>query len=96
LVEVVLEPLLGFMLLTLGRVAVAPGMLDTVVSPTAGTLLETVTVMATAALVDGAEDLAVGERQLGVALQVLGREGDEDVAEGGHESKPCLRVLRRS
>ena len=34
-VQVVLEPLLGFMLLTLGTVAVATGMLDAVVSPTA-------------------------------------------------------------
>ena len=34
-VQVVLEPLLGFMLLTLGAVAVATGMIDAVVAPTA-------------------------------------------------------------
>ena len=34
-VQVVLEPLLGCMLLTLGTVAVATGMIDAVVSPTA-------------------------------------------------------------
>ena len=34
-VQVVLEPLLGFMLLTLGTVAVATGMMDAVLPPTA-------------------------------------------------------------
>ena len=34
-VQVVLEPLLGFMLLTLGTVAVATGMIDAVLPPTA-------------------------------------------------------------
>ena len=34
-VQVVLEPLLGCMLLTLGTVAVATGMMDAVVPPTA-------------------------------------------------------------
>jgi len=95
-VEVVLEPLLGLMLLTLGTVAVATGMLDAVVPPTAGTLIETVAVMATAALLDGADDLAVCERQLGVALQVLGRKSSEDVTESGHGRSPCMRALRRS
>ena len=79
-----------------GTVAVATGMLDAVVPPTAGTLIETVTVMATAALLDGADDLAVCERQLGVALQVLGRKSSEDVTESGHGRSPCMRALRRS
>jgi hypothetical protein len=83
------------MLLALGAMTVTTGMLDAMAPPTAGTLIETVTVMATAALLEGAEDLAVGERQLGIALQVLRREGDDEVTEGGHESNPCMRVLRR-
>ena len=39
-VQVVLEPLLGLMLLTLGTVAVATGMIDAVVPPTAWALVE--------------------------------------------------------
>ena len=85
LLEVVCEPLLGFMLLALGTVAVATGMLDAVVLATTGALREAVAVVSTSALLDGADDLAVGEGQMGVALQVLGRKGGEDVAEGGHD-----------
>jgi len=94
--EVVLEPLLGLMLLTLGTRAVATGMLAMGLPPTAGTLLETVTVMATAALVDGADDFAVGEGQLGGALQVLGRKSSEALTESGHGRSPCMRACRRS
>ena len=53
------EPLLGCMLLTLGTVAVATGMMDAVVSPTAWALREAVTVRSTAAILDGADALAV-------------------------------------
>jgi len=60
-VQMVLEPLLGFMLLTLGTVAVATGMIDAVVPPTRLALIEAVTIMPASALLDGAEDLAVCE-----------------------------------
>jgi hypothetical protein len=96
LVQVMCKPLLGLMLLTLGTVAVATGMLDVVLPPTARTLIETVTVMATAALLDGADHLAVGGGEVGVALQVCWRKGGEDVTQGSHGSRPCMRVLRRS
>src|SRR5712691_2870760 len=96
LLEVVCEPLLGFMLLTLWTVPVATGMVDAVVLTTAVALIEAVAVMAALALLDGADDLAVCEGQMGVALQVLGRKGGEDVAEGSHGRSPCMRVLRRS
>ena len=52
--------------------------------------------MATAALLDGADNLAVAEGQMGIALQVFWRKGGEDVTQGGHGSRPCMRVLRRS
>ena len=84
-VQVVVEPLLGFMLLTLGTVAVATGMIDAVVSPTALALIEAVPVLSAAAVLDGADDLAVCEGQLGVALQVFWSKGGADLAEGGHD-----------
>jgi len=56
-----LEPLLGCMLLTLGTVAVATGMIDAVVPPTSVALREAVTIMPASALLDGADDLAVCE-----------------------------------
>ena len=55
-----------------------------------------VAVVAALALLDGADDLTVGEGQMRVALQVLGRKGREDRAEGGHGRSPCMRVWRRS
>ena len=59
LVQVVLEPLVGLMLLALGTVAVATGMLDAVVLATALALIEARSVMSAAAVLDGADDLAV-------------------------------------
>ena len=58
-VQVVLEPVLGLRLLTLGTVAVATGMIDAVVPPTAWALREAMAVMAALALLDGADDLSV-------------------------------------
>jgi hypothetical protein len=59
-VEVVLKPLLGFMLLALGAVPVAAGMLDTVVSPTGWARIEAMAVVAALTVLDSADDLAVG------------------------------------
>jgi hypothetical protein len=58
-VQVMLEPLLGCMLLTLGTVAVPTGMVDAVVSPTVWALREAVSICAALALLDGADDLLV-------------------------------------
>jgi hypothetical protein len=96
LVQLMLKPLLGFMLLTLGTMPVATGMIDAVVSPTGLALIEAVAVVTTLALLDGADDLAVCERQMGVALQVFWRKDVKDIAERGHGRSPCMRVLRRS
>ncbi len=96
LVQVVLEPLLGLMLLALGTVAVATGMIDAVLLATTLALIEAMAIMPALALLDGADDLAVCEGQLGVALQVFWSKGGKDIAQGGHGRSPCMRVLRRS
>jgi hypothetical protein len=95
-VQMVREPLPGFMLLPLGTVAVPTGMVDAVLALTVGALREAMAVRATWTLLEGTDDLAVREGQLGVALPVFWRTGGEEVTEGGHESSPCMRVLRRS
>jgi hypothetical protein len=84
LLEVVCEPLRGFMLLTLGAVAVATGMLDAMVPPTGVALREAMAVRAALALLDGADDRAVGGGEVGIALQVLWGKRCEDLAEGRH------------
>ena len=94
--QVVLEPLLGFMLLTLGTVTVATGMIDAVLSATAVALREAVSIVSTAAMAEGADDLAMRGGEVGVTLKVLWGKGGEDIAEGGHGRSPCMRALMRS
>jgi hypothetical protein len=94
--QVVLEPRLGLMLLALGTVAVATGMIDTVVCPAALALLEAMAIMAALALLDGTDDFAVCSGKVGVALQVCWRASGENLAQGGHGSSPGMRALRRS
>ena len=96
LVEVVLKPLLRFMLLALGAVAVATRMLDAVLSLTVWALREAMAIGAAAAVLDGADHLTVCGGEVRIALQVFGRKSGEDVPQGGHGSRPCMRVLRRS
>ena len=83
------------MLLTLGAVAVATGMIHAVLPPTGVALIQAVAIMSALALLDGADDLAVCEGQMGVALQVFWSKGGEDLAEGGHDrSLPsCVDAL---
>ena len=69
--QVVEEPLLGFMLLTLRTVTIATSMIDVVLCPTAWALIEAVAVMAASALLDGADDLAVRGGKVGIALKVF-------------------------
>ena len=78
-VQVVLEPLLGFMLLTLGAVAVATGMVHAVLLTTTRALIETMAVVAAAALLNSPDDLAMCRGEMGVALQVFWCKGDADV-----------------
>ena len=95
-VQVVLEPLLGFMLLTLWAVPVATGMIDAVLPPTVWALREAMAVVSALALLDGTDDFAVLGGEAGIALQVLRGKSSEDITEGGHGRSPCMRALRRS
>ena len=90
-----MEPLLGLMLLALGTVAVATGMIDAVVLATTLALREAMAIMPALARLDGADDLAVCEGQLWVALQVCWSKGGADLAEGRHDrSLPsCVDAL---
>ena len=96
LLQVVCEPLLGFILLALGTVAVATRMIDAVLPPTTWALLEAGAVVSALAGLDSADDLAVGGGQVGIALQVFWSKSRADSAEGGHGRSPCMRVLRRA
>jgi hypothetical protein len=96
LLEVVCEPLLGFMLRTLRTMTIATGMMDAVLSRTTWALREAVSVISALAVLDGTDSLAVGEREVRRTLQVFWRKGGADIAEGGHGRSPCMRVLRRS
>jgi hypothetical protein len=87
LVQVVLEPWLGCMLLPLGTVPVATGMLEAVLSFTVGALREARAIGAAAAVLDGADHLTVCGGEVGRALQVRGRKGGEDLAEGRHDRR---------
>ena len=57
--QVVMKPLLGFMLLALWTVPVATGMMDAVVLATALALIEAVAIVPALAMLDGTDDLAV-------------------------------------
>jgi len=95
-VEVVLEPLLSCMLLTLGAVAIATGMIDAMWSATGWALIEAVAVRTALALLDGADALAVRGGERGIALQILWGKGRADLTQGDHGTSPCMRALRRS
>ena len=95
-VQVVLEPLLGCMLLTLWAVPVATGVIDAVLLATPLALREAVAVVPALALLDGANDLALCEGQMRGARKVFWRTSRAELAEGGHGRRPCRRALRRS
>jgi hypothetical protein len=96
LLQVVAEPLLGFMMLTLRAMTMATRMMDAVLTPTAWALRETVSIVATWAVLDGADDLAVRGGEGRIALKVCWSKGVEDIAEGGHGRSPCMREVMRS
>ena len=94
--QVVVEPLLSFMLLALGTVAVATGMMDAVLFPTAWALIQAVAVMSALAMLDGADGLSMRGRQMGRVLKVFWGEGSEDITESGHGRSPCMSELMRA
>ena len=96
LLQVVGEPLLGFMLLTLRAMTIATGMIDVVFFPTALALIEAVSIVSAAAILDGADDLTVRGGEVGRTRQGRWRTGGAEVAQGGHGRSPCMRALRRA
>ena len=75
--------------------AMATGMMDTVVLATALALGETVAVMPAAAVVDGADNLVVRGGEVGRALKGLRGEGVEDSADGRHAWNPRMSASMR-
>jgi len=71
-------------------------MIDAVVPPTVLALIEAMAVVAALALLDGADDLAVRDGEVGVVRKIFWSKGVEDIAEGGHGWSPCMRALRRA
>ena len=96
LVQVMMEPRRGCMLLALGTGAVATGMMDAVWPPTAWALREAVALVPALAMLESADDLAVRGGEVGIVLQGLWGAGIEDVTQGGHGRRPCMRALRRA
>lgn len=96
LVQMAISPLLGCTVLALGTVPVAAGVMDAVWWVTGWARREAMSRGSAAAMLDGADDLAVCEGQRRRALQGLWGEGVEDVAEGGHGRSPCMRAWRRT
>jgi hypothetical protein len=96
LVPVVREPLSSFLRVALRTVAMATGRLDAGWPPTGVARREAVAGRAALALLDGAEDLAVGGGERGRAFQGLRGKGGEERAPGGQGRSPGRRGLRRS
>jgi hypothetical protein len=94
--QVALSPLLGFVMLTLRARTIATGMIAAMWPSTVLALSEAMAVVAALALLDGADGLAMHGGEVGVARKVFGRKGGEDLTQGGHGKRPCMRVLRRS
>ena len=82
-------------MLTLGAVAIATRMMDTVVLATALARVEAVAVMPAAAVLDGADDLVVRNGEVGIALKVRRGEGAEDSADGRHAWNPRMSASMR-
>ena len=85
------QPLAGFMVLTSGAMAISTGAIDPMELATFFALVEGEAAGFGAAADDGLDDFAVYFRHdLGVALEVLGAKGSEDLIDGGHGPVPPL------
>jgi len=84
-----LQPLPGLMMLTSGAMTVPAGAIDPMGLATTFTLIKSETTGFGATVDDGVNDFAVRFRHdLGIALQVLGAEGSEDLIDCGHGPAP--------
>ena len=96
LLQVVVEPLLRLIVLTLGAMAIAAGVQDAVTPSAALARLEAVSGVSGAAVEDGMHRFVVRRGQGGMPRDILRRIGGEDVRDGGHGWSPRIRVLIRS
>ena len=94
-VELLVEPLPRLLVLTLGTMAIAAGMRETVVLSTALAGIEAVAVGTGAACADGLHGFEVCRRQIGGACEVLCAIGSEDGGDRSHDGNPCMTVLMR-
>ena len=84
LIELFVQPRLGFMVLTLGTMSIATGVRDAVAMSTAVALIEAVSVCSRTTLADGRDDFAVCLGEVGMLFEILRGIGGEDVGDGGH------------
>jgi len=85
------EPLLGFVVLAVGTVAIAAGPIDEMVLPATPAVIEGDAQFPTLAVDDGLDDFSVlvGDA-LGVTLEIFGSELGEDIFDGRHD--PTLLI----
>lgn len=84
-----LEPLLGFVVLAGGAVAISAGDKELLGLSTTLALIQSDTTGLGATGDDGIDDFAMGlGHRVGVALKILGAEGGEDFTDGGHDRVP--------
>jgi hypothetical protein len=89
--DLFLQPLAALMVLTGGAMAISTGPINPMGFATLLTLIKGETTSLGATGDDGIDDLAVCFRdEMGIALQVLGAEGSEDLIDGGHSRVPPL------
>jgi hypothetical protein len=89
--DLFLQPLPGLMVLTSGAMAISTGAIDPMELTTLLALIKGDTTSLGATADDGINDFAVYFRHnLGIAFQVLGAEGSEDLIDCGHGPTPPL------
>ena len=90
--DLFLQPLLGFVVLTGGAVTIAAGAIELARLSAAVALVERHPAGLRTTSYDGIDDFAVSLGHLGgVTLEVLGAVGCEDFMDGGHDRVPPLR-----
>ena len=95
-VQLVVEPLLGFMLLTLGTVAIAAGVIDAVLSATAVALSRGCVRSVRCGNAEWRLRSCGGRwADWDSAQDTLGK-GVKDIADGGHEASPRIKALMRA
>jgi hypothetical protein len=89
--DLFLQPLSGFMVLTSGAMAISTGAIDPMDLATFFALVKGDAADLGATADDGMDDFAVCFRhEMGIAFQVLGAEGSEDLIDCGHGPTPPL------